>query len=90
MWKNIEINYVDLILIQCYTGFRPQELGYIELKNVDLEKGLIVGANKNNRIYPEAKHIFEADGTIKIDDIIYEFNIDLNFSTDNLSFLFNS
>lgn len=45
-----------------------------------IEKGLIVGANKNNRIYPEAKHIFEADGTIKIDDIIYEFNIDLNFS----------
>lgn len=37
MWDNIyKIPYIDVLLIQCYGGWRPQELGLIEIKNVDL------------------------------------------------------
>ena len=63
LWENTSIDYVDIILIQCYTGFRPQELGLIELKNVDLEKGLIVGGMKTkagiNRTVPIVDFIFD-------------------------------
>ena len=31
--------YVDVILIQCYSGWRPQEIGLLELNDVDLENG---------------------------------------------------
>lgn len=48
LWDNTNINYVDVILIQCYTGFRPQELGLIKLENVDLDKGIIVGGMKTD------------------------------------------
>ena len=38
-WNNVNtVNYVDILLIQCYTGWRPQELGLIRIENVDLEK----------------------------------------------------
>ena len=38
LWDHLyDTDYVDVILIQCYSGWRPQELGLIELKNVDLE-----------------------------------------------------
>ncbi len=35
-----------MILIQCYSGWRPQELGLIELANVDLENGTFKGGIK--------------------------------------------
>jgi len=38
--------YVDAILIQCYSGWRPQELGLLELKNVDLENWTFKGGMK--------------------------------------------
>ena len=45
-----------IILIQCYTGFRPVELLQISLDNVHLEEGYIVGGMKTdsgkNRIVP--------------------------------------
>jgi len=47
---------VDILLIQCYSGWRPQELGLLELKNVDLENGTFQGGIKTdageNRIVP--------------------------------------
>ena len=33
LWENITVYGVDLLLIQCYTGLRPQEIGLIELRN---------------------------------------------------------
>lgn len=39
---------VDILLIQCYSGWRPQELGLIELKNVDLENGTFRGGMKTD------------------------------------------
>ncbi len=47
LWGNINIiNYVDVVMIQCYTGFRPQELGLIRLENVNLDEHTIVGGMK--------------------------------------------
>ncbi len=57
LWENVDkIHYIDLILIQCYSGWRPQELGLIEMKNVDLENWSFTGGMKTaagrNRIVP--------------------------------------
>lgn len=47
LWKHVDDkNFVDVILIQCYSGWRPQELGLIELANVDLENGTFKGGIK--------------------------------------------
>lgn len=57
LWQNInKIPYVDIILIQCYSGWRPQELGLIRLSDVDLDNGWFRGGMKTaagkNRIVP--------------------------------------
>lgn len=57
LWDSVsEIDYVDVVLIQCYSGWRPQELGLIELANVDLDNDIIVGGMKTdagtNRVVP--------------------------------------
>lgn len=57
LWKNVNIKkYVDVILIQCYSGWRPQELGLIKIEDVDLEKWTFKGGmktdNGKNRIVP--------------------------------------
>ena len=57
LWKNVDkIPYVDVILIQCYAGWRPQELGLIELNRVDLNNWVFAGGMKTdagmNRLVP--------------------------------------
>ena len=57
LWENINaIPGIDILLIQCYSGWRPQELGLIELKNVDLENWTFRGGMKTdageNRMVP--------------------------------------
>ena len=57
LWKNAEkIKYADILLYQCYSGWRPQELGKIEVRNVDLSNNLITGGLKTeagkNRTVP--------------------------------------
>lgn len=57
MWQNVnKTRYVDIVLIQSYSGWRPQELGLIELANVDLENWTFTGGMKTeagkNRIVP--------------------------------------
>ena len=49
LWDHAyDMPLVDTILIQCYTGFRPQELGDLLLENVDLENWLVVGGMKTD------------------------------------------
>lgn len=48
LWNNQDIPYVDIVLIQCYSGWRPQELGLIELVNVDLEHWAFTGGMKTD------------------------------------------
>lgn len=57
LWNNVDKKaYVDVILIQCYSGWRPQELGLIRLENVDLENDTFLGGMKTdagtNRVVP--------------------------------------
>lgn len=57
LWDNYEtIKFVDMVLVQCYTGLRPQELAIIELSEVNLDDwyfqtGMKTDAGKN-RIIP--------------------------------------
>jgi len=49
MWNKVfEMKYLDIILIQCYTGFRPQELGNIRLEDVNLKEWTIKGGMKTD------------------------------------------
>lgn len=57
LWQHVnDKKYIDAILIQCYSGWRPQELGLIELKDVDLENWTFKGGMKTeagtDRIVP--------------------------------------
>lgn len=57
LWANISQKQgIDIMLIQCYSGWRPQELGLLELKDVDLENWTFKGGMKTdageNRIVP--------------------------------------
>ena len=57
LWDNVdEKQYVDVILIQCYSGWRPQELGLLKLEDIDLENWTFKGGIKTdagkNRIVP--------------------------------------
>ena len=47
LWAHVDDKrFVDVILIQCYSGWRPQELGLLELENVDLENWTFKGGMK--------------------------------------------
>lgn len=71
LWNNLDkIPYVDVILIQCYSGWRPQELGLIKLEDVDLDNRTFKGGMKtdagidrivpiHNRIYNLVKARYE-------------------------------
>lgn len=67
LWDNLyKLPYVDIVLIQCYSGLRPQELGLIKLENVFLDEGYIIGGMKTDAgkdriipIHPKIKEIVE-------------------------------
>lgn len=49
LWNNVDtLRFVDWILIQCYMGWRPQELAKLELASVNLEKQYITGGMKTD------------------------------------------
>jgi len=48
LWNSLDMPYVDVMLIQCYSGWRPQELGLIEISNVDLKNRSIVSGMKTD------------------------------------------
>lgn len=54
--ENITDRYAAMMLIQCYTGFRPQELCKLEIENINLDEWSITGgmktANGRNRKVP--------------------------------------
>lgn len=67
LWNNVDkVKYVDVLLIQCYSGWRPQELGLIELKNVNLKEGIITGGMKTDAgkervvpIHPKIRNLIQ-------------------------------
>lgn len=62
LWENIDLPFVDVVLIQCYSGWRPQELLNLKTCNVDLEKKSFQGGMKTkdgkNRIVPIHSRIY--------------------------------
>lgn len=57
LWSNYHDNkYIQMILIQCYSGWRPGELCLLELKNVDVFNDTFTGGlkteNSKNRTVP--------------------------------------
>ncbi len=49
LWQNLGVvPYVDAILVQCYSGWRPQELCLLEIKNIDLDSMLMIGGMKTH------------------------------------------
>lgn len=57
LWDNVGVKqYVDIVLIQCYSGWRPQELGLLKLENVNLDNWTFIGGMKTaagtNRTVP--------------------------------------
>lgn len=57
LWANVgKVPYVDAVLVQCYMGWRPQELGLIKISDVDMSartiKGGIKTAAGKNRVVP--------------------------------------
>ncbi len=67
LWEHVDDTpYVDMLLIQCYSGWRPQELCLLETKNINLENGSFIGGmkteNGKNRIVPihsKIRHLVE-------------------------------
>lgn len=67
LWDNVDtMRFVDWILIQCYMGWRPQELAKLKLENVHLEEQYIIGGMKTssgtNRpvpIHPRIKNLVQ-------------------------------
>ena len=64
LWANISSKQgIDIMLIQCYSGWRPQELGLLELKDVDLENWTFRGGMKTdageNRVVPIHSRILD-------------------------------
>lgn len=64
LWDNVDsLRFVDWILIQCYMGWRPQELAKLKLDDVHLDEGYITGGMKTdagkNRIVPIHSRIFD-------------------------------
>lgn len=67
LWAHVDDKrFVDAMLIQCYSGWRPQELGLLELENIDLENWTFKGGMKTdageNRVVPihsKIRHLVE-------------------------------
>ena len=90
LWQHKNDPSVDLLLIHCYTGFRPQELSNITLNNVDLKNWTITAGMKTeageNRLVPihscirdMVKHRYDEAMKIGSD---YLFNIYRNSKTN--------
>ena len=48
LWEHVDdVQYVDIVVIQCYSAWRPQEIGLIKIENVDLENWTFIGGMKS-------------------------------------------
>ena len=68
LWKNVDkVEFVDVILIQCYSGWRPRELGLIKVEDVDLNTWMFKGGIKTDAgidrvvpIHTKIRHLVKA------------------------------
>lgn len=56
LWDNVDFPFMDMLLIEIYSGWRPQELATLKIENIDLDAGTMLGGLKTdagrNRIVP--------------------------------------
>lgn len=93
LWDNLDkVQYVNIILFQIYSGWRPQELGLIKAEDVDLDNWFMKGGMKTeageNRIVPIHPAIRDITKKLKELSILlgseYLINTtDVNRSTSN-------
>jgi integrase len=61
LWNNLDIPFVDMVLIGIYSGWRPQELAVLKTADIDLENETMFGGLKTeagkNRYVPIHKKI---------------------------------
>lgn len=78
LWDNCNDTNIQLILINCYTGFRPSELISITTNNVHLDEKYIIGGSKTkagtNRVVPIHPKIYEFIKNFYSADNKYLFN----------------
>lgn len=49
LWENLTtVKNVDILLIQCYSGWRPQELCLLKISNIDLDSNMFIGGMKTD------------------------------------------
>ena len=82
LWENVADDTVKLMLIECYTGFRPRELLNISARNTDIGAGVIIGGMKTaagrDRVVPIHERIqplveyFHRTGTLRLVNISYQ------------------
>lgn len=67
LWQHVDDKMmIDTLLIQCYSGWRPQEIGLLELKDVDLNNWIFSGGMKTDAgmgrvvpIHSRIRHLVE-------------------------------
>ena len=56
LWENVDYGFTDMVLIQIYSGWRPQELAILKVADIDLENNTMFGGLKTkagkNRCVP--------------------------------------
>lgn len=61
LWDNIDMDYVDTVIILMYTGYRINEFLDLKTEWIDIDNGLLIGGSKTdagkNRIVPIHKRI---------------------------------
>lgn len=49
LWENIDkVPFVDVVVMQCYSGWRPQEMSELLVENIDLENNTWLGGIKTD------------------------------------------
>ena len=82
LWKHVEdTEFVDVMLIQCYSGWRPTELGKIRVEDVNINAWTFIGGSKteagkdrlvpiHSRIRPLVKARYDEAVAIKSEYLI--------------------
>lgn len=82
LWANISLEGVDLMLIQCYSGWRPDELCRLRTEDVNISLGTFRGGLKNkasknrevpihSRILPLVRNIYDPSNELLLGGMGY-------------------
>ena len=100
LWQHTDDKTVRMILIQCYTGFRPGELVSLTPENIFLDENYIIGGSKTeagrNRkvpIHPAIKsfvNVFLKNATEKNWKYLFQNSMSLKVRTETYRYAFKN